>query len=85
MPPKVRITKAQILEGAVALVRRCGADALNARELAKQLECSTQPIFSNFENMEQLKLAVVGEAYRMYWQLVEQVTEEGKYPDGLWK
>ena len=80
MPPKVRITKAQILEGAVALVRRCGADALNARELAKQLECSTQPIFSNFENMEQLKLAVVGEAYRMYWQLVEQVTEEGKYP-----
>lgn len=80
MPPKVRITKERILEAALELVRSSGTDALNARKLAKRLNCSTQPIFSNFENMEQLKLAVVGEAHRMYWQLVEQVTAEGAYP-----
>lgn len=80
MPPKVRITKAQILECALEMVRRYGAEHLNARELAKQLDCSTQPIFSNFENMEQLKLAVAEKAYRMFWQLVEEETREGKYP-----
>ena len=80
MPPKVRVTKEKILETALALVRKSGADALNARELARCLACSTQPIFSNFESMVQLKLAVVEEAYRMYWQLVQQVTEEGGYP-----
>lgn len=80
MPPKIRITKAQILDAAVELVRQFGAEALNARELAKQLDCSTQPIFSNFENMEQLRNAVVDAAYRMHWQQVEQEIQLGKYP-----
>lgn len=80
MPPKVKITKEKILEGALELVRQSGADALNARELAKFLQCSTQPIFSNFANMEQLKQAVVKEAYDLFWRMVAQKTEEGQYP-----
>ena len=80
MPPKQRITREMILESAFVMFCNEGMEVVNARSVAKALNCSTQPIFSNFENMEQLKLAVVGEAYRMYWQLVEQVTEEGKYP-----
>ena len=80
MPPKVKITKERILEGALALVRRSGADALNARDLAKFLQCSTQPIFSNFANMEQLKQAVVKAAYDLFWQTVAQETALGKYP-----
>lgn len=80
MPPKVRITKQKILAGALELVRESGADGLNARELARHLKCSTQPIFSNFENMEQLKQALVAEAYRIFWQRVEQEIAGGKYP-----
>ena len=61
MPPKVKITKEDIVNAAVALVRQRGPQALNARELASRLRCSTQPIFSNFASMEQLRLSVMEE------------------------
>ena len=48
MPPKVKITKEDIINAAVSLVRENGADALNARTVASLLGCSTQPVFSNF-------------------------------------
>ena len=52
MPPKVKFTKEEIVKASLLLVRERGADALNARELAGRLQCSTQPFFSNFETME---------------------------------
>ena len=55
MPPKVRITKEEIIGTCLALVRENGADALNARSIAAALGCSTQPIFSNFSSMEELQ------------------------------
>ena len=59
MPPKPQNTKDSIVAAALELVRSRGADALNARALAKALGCSTQPIFSNFDAMDDLRLAVV--------------------------
>ena len=52
MPPKIRITKESIVATAVDLVRRDGAGAINARTIAKELSCSTQPVFSNFATMD---------------------------------
>ena len=80
MPPKVKITKEDIIKTAIDIVRDKGAEAINARNVAAVLNCSTQPIFSNFENMEQLKQALVAEAYRIFWQRVEQEIAGGKYP-----
>ena len=60
MPPKIRITKEDILSTAVEIVRQEGAAALNARAIASSLHCSTQPIFSNFETMDVLRAAVIG-------------------------
>ena len=57
MPPAIRYDRQQILEAALALVREEGAEALNARAVAKRLGCSTQPIFRAFANMDELKLA----------------------------
>ena len=65
MPPKVKVSREEILQAATALVRKSGADALGARTLASALNCSTQPIFSNFETMEDLRIAVVAEAERI--------------------
>ena len=56
MPPKVKIAKEDIVNAAVELVRQYGPQALNARELAARLCCSTQPIFSNFATMDELRL-----------------------------
>ena len=46
MPPKVKVTQDQIIQAAMDIVRESGIDALNARALAKQLDCSIQPITS---------------------------------------
>ena len=62
MPPKVKITKEDIINAAVSLVRENGADALNARTVASLLGCSTQPVFSNFATMDELRLAVAEKA-----------------------
>jgi AcrR family transcriptional regulator len=55
MPPKVKVTKEDIIQASVELVRKKGTDAINARTIASALNGSTQPIFSNFESMEELR------------------------------
>ncbi len=80
MPPKVKITRERIIEVALATVRREGMDALNARQLAEELGCSTQPIFSNFASMEELQEATVAAAYETYLTFLKCEAESGKYP-----
>ncbi len=80
MPPKVRVTKEDILHTAVGIVRTHGAEALNARAVAAVLGCSTQPIFSNFDTMEELRMAVVSEADVLYQEYVYRETQSGEHP-----
>jgi len=80
MPPKVKVTKEEIVRAATALVRKYGEEALGARALAAELCCSTQPIFSNFTSMEELRLAVIDEAERIGEEYIKKETESGKYP-----
>ena len=80
MPPKVKVTKEDIIHAAVEIVRTWGADALNARSIAARLECSTQPIFSNFATMEDLRLAVVLEADALCQAYLQQEENRGDYP-----
>lgn len=58
MPPKVRITDDAILDAALAITREKGIDGVNVREIAKALDCSIQPVFRNFQSMENLKNAL---------------------------
>lgn len=80
MPPKVKITKEDIIDIAVELVRREGAGALNARAVAAALDCSTQPIFSNFTTMEELRGTVIQAAYQRYLTFIEEEVRADKYP-----
>ena len=80
MPPKIRITKRNILDVALDLVRKNGPHALNARAIAIALECSTQPIFSNFSNMDDLHREVIREAEDLCNAYIQQEMERGKYP-----
>lgn len=58
MPPKQRITREMILERSFAMFCKEGMESVNARSVAKALNCSTQPIFSYFFGMEDLKNAL---------------------------
>ena len=80
MPPKVKITKEAIVAAAVALVRQKGHPALNARDLAGALGCSTQPIFSNFSGMDAVRLAVVQAADRLCQEYIDAEIRKQEYP-----
>ena len=80
MPPKVKITKQEIISTTVDLVRSGGADTINARAIASALNCSTQPIFSNFSSMEELQDAVIHATYEHYLGFIRREVESGKYP-----
>ena len=80
MPPKVKITKEKIIKTAVDIVRKDGEGALNARNIALKLKCSTQPIFSNFATMEELRLAVVDAADTLFGEYMKREMERGEFP-----
>lgn len=66
MPKSVKIEKEKIIETAFEMVKAQGEGALNARSLAKALGCSTQPIFSNFSCMEDIKKEVITRAENLH-------------------
>ena len=66
MPPVRKITKEDIIKKSLSIVNEEALTSLNARRLAKELMCSTQPIFSQFKNMEELNSAVVDEIYNIF-------------------
>ena len=80
MPPKVKITKEEIVKVAVDIVRRDGYASLNARSVASVLECSTQPIFSNFATMDDLRVEVEEKAEAVYCEFIDIEQKSGKYP-----
>lgn len=81
MPPRVRITKNDIIDAAIEIVREGGASALNARNIAARLSSSTQPIFSNFDSMLSLHTAVAERAHEIYLGFLEREAASGKYPE----
>ena len=80
MPPKVKVTREEIINAALGIVRQNGAQAVNARTVAAALNCSTQPVFSNFETMEELRLAVVKKADELCWEYMQREVNSGAYP-----
>lgn len=72
-----QITKERIIDGAISLIEDRGISFLNARSLAQYMNCSTQPIYLSFKNMEELKLALL-EACKLNLEtyLMQEYTKE---------
>ena len=58
MAPRTKIRREEIIRGAFEIVRAEGIWKLNARNLARSLNVSTQPILYHFSRMEELKKEV---------------------------
>lgn len=80
MPPKVKVTKEEIIRAAVDVVREKGAGALNARAVAAGLGVSTQPIFSHYKTMDALKADVIAYANGLYQSFLQRDMTSGEYP-----
>ena len=66
-----------ILDKSFDMFRSEGMDSVNARSVAKALNCSTQPIFSYFEGMDDLKSALEQRAKDAFETAVAAVVNEG--------
>lgn len=85
MPPKVKITREMMLDAVLALTRKQGFESVNARNIATELDCSTRPIFTVYQNMEEMKKDFLEFAYSFYCSYVEQYKKKsGVETDLLW-
>jgi AcrR family transcriptional regulator len=80
MPAKKKITKKLILDAAIEIVRGSGISSLNTFTLTEKLNCSTQPIYLSFKNMDELKKEVISSAGEIYQIFLQREVESGKYP-----
>lgn len=66
MPAPIKITKEKILKTAYEITKKHGIDAVSATAIAKKLSCSNQPIYYAFQNMDNLREAVIEKAMKKY-------------------
>lgn len=72
MPPKPKFTRKEIIQAAIDITRKEGFNSISARVLGKKLGSSSKPIFSVFENMEDVQTAVVANAKELYNQYIQK-------------
>lgn len=79
MPPTPIITKQDIINAGIQLIRENGIRSVNARSLAKSLSCSTKPLFRIYKNMEELKKDIKKELDNYYNDFMEKnMTNENR-------
>ena len=71
MPAKKQITRNMILSTAFEMLRTGGMDAVNVKALAKQLNCSTQPIYLSFDSMDTLRMELSSMAVDTFLQQIQ--------------
>lgn len=78
MPPQVNFSRETIVSEAFEIVRKQGLQGLSARSMARRLKSSTQPIYREFESMQQLEQTVLKKVkeYAVEYMLQGEETEE---------
>lgn len=85
MPPKVKITKREIIRSAFEITKESGIEAVTAKSIAKRLSCSTQPVYWVFDTMDNLRRAVMNEATKEYNKyLLTEIPELQRYKATGW-
>lgn len=79
MPKKTHLSVNDFLKAAIDMVGKDGWNTLSITALAKQMGCSTMPVYSHFENLDTLKDHVVENG----WDLVRDY-ESKPYTGDAW-
>ena len=72
MPPKAKFSREEIIDAAINIVREDGFDALTSRALGKILGSSARPIFTVFQNMEEVQQEVIITAKKKYREYISK-------------
>lgn len=81
MPSSKKILREDIITVGLDIAKEKGMEGINARDIAKKLGCSVQPIFYQFQNMDELKKEVymVAEQYCYNFLLNNKIYDVPKY------
>ena len=59
LSPKIRFSNEEIIEAAFALVDEGGWEKMTAKNIAKKLNCSVQPLYREYKSLNEIKDEVV--------------------------
>ncbi len=76
MPPKHKFTRNEIIQAAIEIARDEGTSSITARALGTKLGSSSKPIFSIFDNMDELQNEVKKTAKTLYAEYVKKGLEQ---------
>ena len=76
MPPKMRITKEMVVDAAMEIARQSGYENINARTVAGQLRCSTQPVMYHFATIDSLKKAAYAKADQLHSEYLMDIAPD---------
>jgi AcrR family transcriptional regulator len=79
MARSTKFTKEELLIKGVEFIRTYGIEKLNARDLAKYVGCSTQPIFKNWNTLEEYKQDLKIELRKDYSSFINKYVDKEDY------
>lgn len=81
MPPRKKYQKEELVNATLNFWRKYPFEKWNARSLAAEMGISTQPIFSAFSSMEELKVEAMAAVNALFRNRVEEEINSGKWPE----
>ncbi|MDE7312820.1 MAG: WHG domain-containing protein [Eubacterium sp.] len=76
MPPKAKFTREAIIQAGLDIIRENGMEALSARALGTKLGSSARPVFTIFQNMDEVQAEVKKAAKSLYAEYVKKGLEQ---------
>ena len=76
MPAKKQITRDMILSAALEMLKDGGMEAVNVKSLARRLNCSTQPLYLSFDNMDALRRELSSLAAQEFLRQIEENSDD---------
>ena len=77
MPAKKQITREMILHTALKLLKDRGCEAVNVKCLARELGCSTQPVYLSFSGMDELRAELIPLAVNTFENAMRSESADG--------
>lgn len=72
MPKKTMFTQEEVIEAAFELFKHEGMESVSARKIAARLNSSTAPVYSCFNNIDELKGALLEKSLKLLLTYTEQ-------------
>jgi len=70
MAPKKKFSKEQIIDAAFEIARAEGIDHITIRKVAEQMGSSIAPIYVNFTDIDELRMAVINKIHEVSQQML---------------